>query len=151
MQRVLSVIIGPMFVFDLGFIHRFHASFQGVNVAPKRGEDYLAREFLARRLAKKLSPELSDPHACWGWQGTKNKDGYGTLTYKGRTDKAHRVAYQISIGAIPEGMQVLHHCNTPSCINPKHLFLGTLKDKEHNSPRKGRATKPPTRFSKTSI
>jgi hypothetical protein len=139
-----------MFAFDLAFIRRFQASFQGTIVFPKPGEDFLAPEFVAKRLANKLSRDLVNPHGCWEWQGTKNKDGYGTLTYKGRTDKAHRIAYRISIGAIPEGLQVLHHCSNPSCINPKHLSLGTVKDKVHNSLRKGRASKPPMRFGKTS-
>ena len=138
-----------MVVFDLPFIHRFHASFRGENVAPKRGEDHLAPEFVAQRLANKLPRELSDPHVCWEWQGTRNKHGYGTLTYDHRTAKAHRIAYQISFGSIPEGRQVLHYCDNPPCINPEHLFLGTAKDNVHDALRKGRMKKPPMHPGKT--
>jgi hypothetical protein len=145
-----SSLILNVFVFDLAFIQRFHASFSGEIVFPKPGEDYLAPEFVAQRLANKLPRKLSDPHVCWEWQGTRNKYGYGTLTYDHRTAKAHRIAYTICVGPIPEGMQVLHYCDNPPCINPKHLFLGTVKDNVHDALRKGRMKKPPIRPGKTS-
>ena len=82
---------------------------------------------------------------CWNWNGSKLKSGYGTLydpeAYKrdGKHHKlAHRYYYEKLIGLIPDGMQVCHHCDNPSCVNPEHLFLGTQKDNMNDCIAKGR-------------
>ena len=66
---------------------------------------------------------------CLLWTGDINRGGYGRLRWRGRYHSAHRLAYEVAIGPIPEGMKVLHRCNAPSCINPDHLLLGTNADK----------------------
>lgn len=76
---------------------------------------------------------------CWIWLKATHYKGYGELRFNGKKDKAHRVAYILANGNIPEGMQVLHHCDTPPCINPKHLFLGTNTDNAKDSVKKGRS------------
>ena len=70
------------------------------------------------------------PEACWLWTGGTQK-GYGAFGI--RADlivRAHRFAWELTYGPIPEGLNVLHHCDTPLCCNPhpKHLFLGTFQD-----------------------
>ena len=66
---------------------------------------------------------------CWLWTGKINKDGYGQLSVVGgQTVRAHRVSWEIHNGTIPNGLQCLHHCDTPACVNPAHLFLGTTQD-----------------------
>ena len=75
--------------------------------------------------------------SCWNWCG--NTDGrYGSFWYGGRLVKAHRFAYQIQIGPIPNGLQVLHRCDNPACVRPEHLFLGTQFDNMTDCAHKGR-------------
>lgn len=62
--------------------------------------------------------------------GNTEKDGYFVLGIgKGQTNRAHRVAYRLFVGLIPKDIIVMHTCDNPGCINPKHLALGTETDK----------------------
>jgi hypothetical protein len=65
-------------------------------------------------------------NGCWIW--TDRKEGYGAFIFDGRKQQAHRVSWQIYRGEIPDGLCVLHDCDTPLCVNPSHLHLGTVKD-----------------------
>ena len=76
---------------------------------------------------------------CWLWGGYTGEKGYGQIMIGGITYRAHRVSYEQHIGPIPEGMLVCHTCDTPSCINPEHLFVGTAKDNTQDAIRKKRA------------
>lgn len=58
---------------------------------------------------------------CWEWTAAKLKSGYGVLGVGGRTACAHRIAYEISIGPIPDGLEIDHLCSNRSCVNPWHL------------------------------
>lgn len=73
---------------------------------------------------------------CWIWLGAAGR--YGNLTVQQRHYDAHRFAWLLYLGSIPEGMRVLHRCDTPLCVNPAHLFLGTAKDNTLDMVRKGR-------------
>jgi len=75
---------------------------------------------------------------CWPWTGYKNQCGYGVTYKRNKHVLAHRLAWEIVHGAIPNGMQVLHKCDNPRCCNPAHLFLGTHKDNMEDMTRKGR-------------
>lgn len=75
---------------------------------------------------------------CWVWKGGRSPSGYGMFTVKRRNTRAHRVSYMIAHGPIPDGMCVLHRCDNPPCINPKHLFLGTDLDNVRDRDAKGR-------------
>jgi hypothetical protein len=84
---------------------------------------------------------------CWEWKGYKNHDGYGRTWIKDRGYYAHRVIFnlanpnQISLEA-PKSTDrsgfVLHHCDNPSCCNPKHLYLGNFKDNTRDKIERGR-------------
>ena len=66
--------------------------------------------------------------ACWLWIGFCDEHGYGRLHVAGRPDLAHRLSWEIHYGAVPQGRYVLHKCDTPACVNPEHLYLGTQVD-----------------------
>lgn len=77
---------------------------------------------------------------CWLFTG-KPADKYGSLKEGGNTRTqigAHVAAYKLWVGEIPPGLQVCHHCDTPRCCNPSHLFLGTAKQNAEDRDRKGR-------------
>ena len=72
---------------------------------------------------------------CWLWAKSKGNGGYGRIL---NGKQAHRIIYEALVGEIPKGMFVCHSCDTPPCINPEHLFLGTAKDNTADMLIKGR-------------
>lgn len=75
---------------------------------------------------------------CWEYKGAINSTGRGAFSIGRKNIKAHRFAYEIEYGEIPPGMCVCHHCDNGKCCNPKHLFLGTIKDNVADMISKGR-------------
>lgn len=75
---------------------------------------------------------------CWEWTGTISRLGYGSIRYHGKMVSAHRVAWEMSHGAIPSGAHVLHQCDNRKCVNPSHLFLGDHLDNMRDRDAKGR-------------
>ncbi len=76
---------------------------------------------------------------CWPWKGCKNKQGYGTFgDDEMKIVKAHRFAWELEGGRIPDGMVVCHTCDNPPCVRISHLFLGTHQDNVDDKIGKGR-------------
>jgi len=105
---------------------------------------------LAERFWMKV--DRRDSEGCWIWLATSNRRGnqisYGKFKVKGKTALAHRVAWEVTYGEIPEGLLVLHHCDNPRCVNPGHLFLGTGADNSQDAIKKGRLIEPRAAMSK---
>lgn len=82
--------------------------------------------------------KVKKTRSCWVWQGSKHGYGYGLIRVDTKMLLTHRVCWQISRGAIPHGLQVLHRCDNPPCVRPEHLFLGTQAENVEDMVRKGR-------------
>lgn len=88
------------------------------------------------------SVKADDLNSCWIWIGGKNESGYGRINFKNREVKlAHRVAFELCFGPIPEGKKVCHRCDNPPCCNPFHLFIGTQADNMADCLKKNRFAK----------
>lgn len=81
---------------------------------------------------------VREANGCWIWQGGKNKKGYGRCFRNGKSIQAHRAAWELHYGPVPDGLWVLHKCDVPSCVNPTHLFIGTPSDNSQDCIAKGR-------------
>ena len=95
-------------------------------------------------LEERFAALVVKTETCWLWQGKPNTSGYGTIRDGGRKHRVHRIAWEWANGPIPDGMLVLHSCDTPRCVNPAHLSLGTVRDNNYDRDAKGR-TKTPAR------
>jgi hypothetical protein len=83
------------------------------------------------------------PRGCWLWLKSASWDGYGYFRFMGKVMLAHRVAYSLRHGEVPPSDTcVLHSCDNPSCVNPRHLFLGTRLDNNVDRESKGRGNHP---------
>lgn len=94
---------------------------------------------VARFLAKVGIGSLDE---CWEWTAARHPSGYGTFYFNGKWSRAHRTAWELANGPIPEGLLVLHRCDNPPCVNPRHLWLGTDADNTRDMIAKGRGNDP---------
>lgn len=95
-----------------------------------------------RSLAERLWAKVDRTDGCWIFYGASVPKGYGKIGLGGRgagTIYAHRAAWIVTFGPIPDGMKVLHSCDNPPCCRPDHLFLGTIPTNNRDMAEKGRA------------
>lgn len=95
------------------------------------------------RFWRKVEVDDSNPMRCWRWSAGMASEGrYGVFYLNGKMEQAHRASWLINIGAIPDGLCVLHSCDNTHCVRPSHLFLGTQADNVDDMMRKGRRGNP---------
>ena len=96
------------------------------------------RRTLEQRLLSRIEKQ---ENGCWIWRGSTT-GRYGKIGAAGYQLGTHRVAYELWVGRIPEGLFVMHTCNNPRCCNPAHLCVGTNKQNVQYSGACGRRAKP---------
>lgn len=97
--------------------------------------------------------KIEKENECWLWLAAKTAKGYGYfwVDSERKSVNAHRVSWEIKNGPVPEGMLVCHNCDTPACVNPEHLFLGTAKDNMDDMVSKDRTKSSLTRAQREDI
>lgn len=105
-----------------------------------------SHDAMRRRLDEAFWSKTKRVGECLEWTGNRQTPnryggGYGTILRFGRTVYAHRRAYELSHGPIPAGLEVLHTCDNPPCIEPAHLRVGTHADNMRDAAAKGRTSK----------
>lgn len=82
--------------------------------------------------------KTNHPNGCWLWTAYKEKNGYGKCTIQGKPKWSHRAAFMIHNGFLTRGLEVMHICDNPPCVNPAHLVEGTHADNMGDCCSKGR-------------
>ena len=88
--------------------------------------------------------DVRAPAECWDWQGQATGSGYGRIKWGGRLESAHRVAYELTFGPIPDdhagyhGTVIRHSCDNRLCCNPRHLLAGSQADNVRDMVERGR-------------
>jgi hypothetical protein len=98
----------------------YRTTLSGVDIAIVTEHTRTLASPLSRFMAK---VDTDGPNGCWIWKGYVGKDGYGRwrMPEESHSGGAHRAAYRMMVGPIPEGRHLDHLCRNPSCVNPKHL------------------------------
>ncbi len=123
-------------LFTREFVLKIHARrFTGL-ICARRGSDPFEPLLVARRLAGGIKD--APKNGCWEWVKALGNKGYARVGIHKGCFLAHRVAYHLSVESVPVHLVVLHECDNPKCINPKHLRLGTQSENLQDAVAKGR-------------
>ena len=99
----------------------------------------MARRNMAPEVIERFWAKVEKTDDCWLWKAkAKDWDGYGMFSFRRRSIRAHRFSWQLAHGRSPGKALVCHRCDTPACVRPDHLFLGTPGDNFRDCLAKGR-------------
>lgn len=93
-----------------------------------------------KTLEERFWSKVEKSEGCWNWTAHKNGQGYGRFMLDKKVRFAHRVAYELAVEPIPEGMSIDHMCHNESCVKPAHLRLVTQKQNNEHRPQEGRSS-----------
>lgn len=116
---------------------------------PYYSAEYLRTQGLSETFVERFWSKVHITETCWLWTGARHEFGYGRIGRGGRGHgaiRAHVASWLLHYGLILEGLYVLHDCpggDTPACINPAHLWLGTIADNNADMTAKGRRRNDP--------
>jgi len=82
---------------------------------------------ISHSIDSRFWPRVRKSEGCWQWLGSCTSEGYGSFWLDGRNRHAHRLSYELLVGAIPEHRQLDHLCRNRSCVNPAHLEVVTRR------------------------
>ena len=94
-------------------------------------------------LQERFWSKVKKGDGCWIWTGGRNHKGYGQIWTGVKHKMAHRIAWELAFTRPPDDLKVCHRCDNPPCVNPAHLFLGTIADNNRDMMAKGRFRPPP--------
>jgi hypothetical protein len=103
----------------------------GAANAPDRGTmevTMLRREYTPADVARFWAKVEKQPDGCWVWVASRDAWGYGHFGHRRVIRSAHRCAYEIAVGPIPDGLTIDHLCRNPACVNPAHLEPVTMTE-----------------------
>jgi HNH endonuclease len=83
--------------------------------------------------------DVDEPDRCWEWRGCINESGYGKIGIQGKRWLVHRYVYQEMVGPLTDGLAIMHSCDVPNCVNPRHLEEGTRTQNQHDMQARGRS------------
>jgi hypothetical protein len=90
------------------------------------------------RVIERFIDKIDKSGECWEWTAGKDPDGYGIFHHK-KSVRAHRFAYKIFKGDVPSGMCICHICDNPGCVNPDHMWIGSVTENNRDRESKGRS------------
>lgn len=112
-----------------------HAAVATPQKTGRRAPESVTAPIMKARIESRVTV---DENGCWIWPGWRNHKGYSEIGYRGENWRGHRLAYMLWKGPIPDGLFVCHTCDVRTCINPLHLFLGTVDTNNKDCAAKGR-------------